>query len=73
MPSKDGCDVSAQAGDSTFLLLVRVASDRVPPAEEPQGPCSTPEPEDVDRTPKAGARVLVPDCEDEDMGARGRP
>lgn len=77
MPGKEDGSASPQADDSTFLLLVRGLSDRVPLAEEFQASDRTSEPEEdilfVDQTPPSGAPTMVSDREVEDMVTSGRP
>jgi len=76
MPGKDDNGGSAQVDDSTFVLLVRGLSDRVPPVEESQDLDYTSEPEDIlvaNQTPTFAAQTLVSDHGVEGTGAHGKP
>ena len=75
MPAKEDNGVSYKAEDSLFLLLVRGSGDWAALSEESQGLDRASEPEGdvpfVERTPEAEARVLVSNCEVEDVDKDG--
>lgn len=76
MPGKEDNNNSAQVDDSTFVLLVRGSSDRLPLVEESQDSDYTPEFEDTlvaNQTPTSAAQTLASDCEVEGTYARGKP
>lgn len=76
MPGKEDNGNSAQVDDSTFVLLVRGSSDRLPPVEVSQDSDYTSGFEDIlvaNQTPTSAAQTLVSDCEVEGTYAHGKP